>query len=68
MRLHAPAAARNRQPILDVLRRHLPEAGLVLEVASGSGEHVMHFAAALPRLRRLGARDRSRQCASRRGA
>jgi hypothetical protein len=50
MRRHAPAAARNRQPILDVLRRHLPEAGVVLEVASGSGEHVMHFAASLPRL------------------
>jgi len=50
MRRHAPAAARNRQPILDVLRRHLPHEGLVLEVASGSGEHVMHFAASLPRL------------------
>jgi hypothetical protein len=50
MRLHAPATARNRQPILDVLRRHLPDEGLVLEVASGSGEHVMHFAAALPHL------------------
>lgn len=50
MRRHAPAAARNRQPILDVLRPRLPEAGLVLEVASGTGEHVAHFAAALPDL------------------
>ena len=50
MRRHAPAAARNRQPILDVLQRHLPGNGLVLEVASGSGEHIAHFAAALPAL------------------
>jgi hypothetical protein len=43
-RLYAPAAARNRGPILDVLRRHLPSRGLVLELASGSGKHVAHFA------------------------
>ena len=50
MRRHAPATARNRQPILDVLRPRLPAEGLVLEIASGSGEHVVHFAAALPHL------------------
>jgi hypothetical protein len=46
----APSAARNRDPILGVLRRVLPTSGLVLEVASGTGEHVVHFAAALPGL------------------
>jgi hypothetical protein len=49
-RQQAPAAARNRDPILDVLRGVLPEAGTVLEIASGSGEHVLHFARALPGL------------------
>lgn len=49
-RRFAPAAARNRDPILDAIRGHLPAAGLVLEVASGSGEHAIHFAAALPGL------------------
>jgi hypothetical protein len=46
----APATARNRDPILELLRRELPPRGTVLEVASGSGEHVVHFAAALPAL------------------
>ena len=50
MKRHAPATARNRQPILEVLRPRLPDDGLVLEVASGSGEHVAYFAAALPHL------------------
>jgi SAM-dependent methyltransferase len=50
MKRQAPAAARNRQPILDVLHPHLPPEGLVLEVASGSGEHTAHFAQALPSL------------------
>lgn len=49
-RRFAPAAARNRDAILDALRRHLPASGLVLELASGSGEHAIHFAAALPGL------------------
>ncbi|MCG8506890.1 MAG: class I SAM-dependent methyltransferase [Sphingomonadales bacterium] len=37
----APAAARNRQPILDVLKRVLPPTGTVLELASGTGEHAV---------------------------
>jgi hypothetical protein len=49
-RLVAPAVARNREPILAMLPDILPETGLVLEVASGSGEHCAHFAAALPGL------------------
>lgn len=49
-RLHAPSALRNRGPILEVLRRILPGQGTVLEVASGSGQHVTFFAAALPTL------------------
>src|SRR5262245_29443200 len=46
----APSAERNMDPILTVLRRALPHAGLVLEIASGTGQHVAHFAAALPGL------------------
>jgi SAM-dependent methyltransferase len=47
---HAPATQRNRDAIVDVLARHLPARGLVLEVASGSGEHVLHFARCFPAL------------------
>lgn len=46
----APAVARNRDPILTVLQRVLPERGLVLEIASGTGEHAVHFAGGLPGL------------------
>ena len=47
-RQSSPAAERNRQPILDVLRRVLPPAGRALDIASGSGQHVSWFARHLP--------------------
>jgi len=49
-RRHAPATARNRDPILAVLRQHVPETGLLLEVSAGTGEHAAYFAAAFPGL------------------
>ena len=50
-RLYFPHVARNREPILEVLRRVLPRHGLVLEIASGGGEHAAYFAENLPDLR-----------------
>ena len=47
---YAPATVRNRDFILDVLRDVLPTTGAILEIASGSGEHVVHFARNLPSL------------------
>ncbi len=47
-RQYAPATQRNREPILEILRRVLPAKGTVLEVASGTGEHAVFFA---PRLK-----------------
>ena len=49
-RRHAPATERNRDPILAVLRDALPSEGLVLEIAAGTGQHAVHFAAAFPHL------------------
>jgi hypothetical protein len=46
----APAAQRNREPIREVLARELPEAGTVLMLAEGSGEHAVHFARSFPAL------------------
>lgn len=43
-----PAAQRNLQPILEVLRSALPQQGRFLEIASGSGFHIVNFAAAFP--------------------
>ena len=48
--LLSPAVARNRDPILAVLRRHLPAQGTVLEIAAGTGEHAAYFAPNFPRL------------------
>jgi Protein of unknown function (DUF938) len=49
-RQYAPATRRNREPILGILRSTLPGSGLVIELASGTGEHIVHFARALPML------------------
>ncbi|SAK62939.1 SAM-dependent methyltransferase [Caballeronia fortuita] len=48
VRRRAPAAERNRDAILSVLARVLPQSGIVLEIASGTGQHAVHCAAALP--------------------
>ena len=49
-RRSAPHVARNAGPIAEVLRDVLPERGLVLELASGTGEHIVHFAREFPNL------------------
>jgi cyclopropane fatty-acyl-phospholipid synthase-like methyltransferase len=46
----SPSCERNRDPILDVLRRHLSNRHHVLEIGSGTGQHAVYFAAALPQL------------------
>ncbi|HET8818862.1 MAG TPA: DUF938 domain-containing protein [Xanthomonadaceae bacterium] len=44
----SPACERNRDPILAVLRRHFADSRRVLEIGSGTGQHAVHFAAAMP--------------------
>tara|TARA_Y100000588_G_C13725801_1_gene699275 strand:- start:50 stop:670 length:621 start_codon:yes stop_codon:yes gene_type:complete len=47
---HFPATVRNREGIADLLKRHLPERGTVLEIGSGSGEHALYFSELFPDL------------------
>ena len=47
-KLHAPAAARNAGALRDLLLDHAPTTGQALEIASGTGQHIVEFAAALP--------------------
>src|SRR4029077_11462716 len=49
-RLVSPSAERNKSPIAEVLKRVLPGHGVVLEVSSGTGQHVVHFAREMPHL------------------
>jgi hypothetical protein len=50
MKQHAPATARNRDPIAAILAEELPPSGLVLEIAAGTGEHAVYFARSFPAL------------------
>ncbi|WP_029919130.1 DUF938 domain-containing protein [Nevskia soli] len=47
---YSPASERNRDPILAVLREYFADRKRVLEIGSGTGQHAVHFAAALPQL------------------
>ena len=48
MKPHSVASERNRGPILERLREYLPEPATVLEIGAGTGQHAVHFAAAMP--------------------
>ena len=63
-RQYAPATERNREPILEVLRRVLPPAGTVLEISSGTGEHITFWAPRLPHLQWLPSEPQAQMRAS----
>jgi hypothetical protein len=48
--LESPSAERNKAPILDAMRSRLPASGVVVEIASGTGQHIVHFAREVPGL------------------
>ena len=50
MKQFSPSCERNKEPILEVLRRLFTAPGLVLEIGSGSGQHAVHFARGLPHI------------------
>ncbi|WDI33142.1 DUF938 domain-containing protein [Hyphococcus flavus] len=52
-RQFSPSVARNRDPIRDVFLKFMPDAGKILEIGGGTGEHGVHLAAALPNVRWL---------------
>jgi Protein of unknown function (DUF938) len=49
-RLVSPSAERNKGPVAEVLKQALPDRGLVLEIGSGTGQHIVHFAREAPHL------------------
>lgn len=59
-----PAPERNKAPILEVLQRLLPARGVVLEIASGTGQHIVHFAQSLPGVRWLPSDPEEAHCNS----
>jgi hypothetical protein len=49
-RLVSPSAERNKEPIAEILLRVLPKSGCILEISSGTGQHIVHFARVMPHL------------------